>query len=199
MLQVNDIGRNNKIIFDDKLNACDLRIRVTGDNNSIEISSGSIVNGEILIESNNSSIQIASAVRFHGKIFMKGAGSNVVSIGEKTTVGGMAIICSEGTRTKIGSECMISFDVEARTTDSHAIFDLESNKRINFASDITIEDHVWIAAHAKLLKGTKIPKGSIVGFSSVVTKAFAVPNVAIAGNPAKIIKTGVYWDRKLLG
>lgn len=199
MFEIIDKGRNNQIIFAENLKKCNLQIKVLGNDNKIFIPSSAIANGVLLIESSNSEIIFQENVRFNGKIFEKGKGSNHVSIGSGTTIGGIAIICSEGTEVTIGSNCMISFDVEVRTTDSHAIFDLSSKERINFASNIKIEDNVWIAAHAKLLKGCKIPKGSVVGFSSLVTKSFEQENIVLAGNPARIVKTNIYWDRSLLG
>lgn len=199
MVQITDNGENNNIIFSESLHKCNLQIKISGHNNKIFISPSAIVNGVFLLESSNSEITIQENVRFSGKIFEKGEGSNRVVIGRKTTIGGISIICSEGTDVTIGSDCMISFDVEMRTTDSHGIFDMESKRRINFAEGIQVADNVWIAAHAKLLKGSKIPEGSVVGFSSVVTKSFDQENVILAGNPARIVKSNIYWERKLLG
>lgn len=199
MIEIKDSGKNNSIIFSENLKKCNLLINVTGSNNKIIISPSATVNGILLVESSNSEIVFQESVRFNGRIFQKGEGKNSVIIGRESTTEGISIICSEGTNVSIGKNCMISFDVEIRTSDSHAIFDLNSKERINFASDIVIEDDVWIAAHAKLLKGCKISRGSVVGFSSVVTKKFDQQNIVIVGNPARVVKSNVYWERKLLG
>ena len=46
-----------------------------------------------------------------------------------------------------------------------------------------------------LLKQAQIANNSIVGIRSIVTKKFEKTNVVLAGNPAKVVKTGVNWDR----
>ena len=52
---------------------------------------------------------------------------------------------------------------------------------------VVIEEKVWIAANATILKGVRIGKGAVIAAGSVVTKD--VPPYAIVGGvPAKIIK-----------
>jgi len=52
----------------------------------------------------------------------------------------------------------------------------------------------WFKFH--IFKGAKVSDNSIVGANSVINKKFVEENVVIAGNPAKIIKRGVNWDKK---
>ena len=52
---------------------------------------------------------------------------------------------------------------------------------------IIIEDDVWIAANAMVLKGVTIGRCSIVAAGSVVTKDVP-PNVIVAGNPSRIVR-----------
>lgn len=55
------------------------------------------------------------------------------------------------------------------------------------ATQIVIEDEVWIGANATVVSGTTIGKHSVIAAGSVVTKN--VPPFSIAaGNPAKLIK-----------
>ncbi len=54
--------------------------------------------------------------------------------------------------------------------------------------EVTIGDNVWIGAGSFILKGVTIGKNSIVGAGSVVVKDVE-PNVIVAGNPAKTVKT----------
>lgn len=44
-------------------------------------------------------------------------------------------------------------------------------------------------------KNAEIADGCIVGAETVVAKVFDEPDCAIAGNPAKIVKRGITWDR----
>ncbi len=67
---------------------------------------------------------------------------------------------------------------------------------LNFAESIEIGRHVWIGRDVKVGKNVRIADNSIVGWGSIVTRRFDEPNVIIAGNPAKVIKRGINWDRK---
>ncbi|MNN46264.1 Galactoside O-acetyltransferase [compost metagenome] len=175
------------------------KIEITGDNNKVEISSGVVLKGVVIkISANNSLIRLEAGVRFAGHILVKQGGGNSVVVGENTTVGGARIICSEGTKVTIGKDCMLSSGIEIRSTDSHPIMDLDG-KRINYAADVSIGDHVWLAAHVSILKGARIGRNSIIGTRSVVSGSFQQGNEAIAGNPARIVRSGVNWNREHLG
>ena len=55
------------------------------------------------------------------------------------------------------------------------------------SAPVVVEEKVWIAANATILKGVRIGKGAVVAAGSVVTKD--VPPYAIVGGvPAKVIK-----------
>lgn len=58
---------------------------------------------------------------------------------------------------KIVKDRMFAYDIEVSTGDSHAITDVITKQRINFAKNIEIGDHVWVAAHVSILKGSVIP------------------------------------------
>ena len=54
------------------------------------------------------------------------------------------------------------------------------------ASDIIIDDDVWVGTGAKILPGVKINKGSVIAAGSVVNSD--IPKYTIvAGSPAKVI------------
>lgn len=55
------------------------------------------------------------------------------------------------------------------------------------AKPVIIEDNVWVATRATILKGVTIGKGSVVAAGAVVTKDIP-PNCVAAGVPAKVIK-----------
>ena len=48
-----------------------------------------------------------------------------------------------------------------------------------------------------ILKGSHIEAGSIVGAGSIVT-GHVPPNSLAVGNPARVIRSGVTWNHKLL-
>ncbi|MDX2137836.1 MAG: serine acetyltransferase [Chloroflexota bacterium] len=57
----------------------------------------------------------------------------------------------------------------------------------------TIEDEVWIGAHAVIIGAVRVGKGSIIAPGSIVTKDVE-PYTTVAGNPAKLLKYNVKPD-----
>lgn len=95
----------------------------------------------------------------------------------------------------IGKYAQFGKDLLIRTSDGHSIFSNETNEPYNEPQDIIIGDHVWIGARCMLLKGTEIPSNCVIGAGSVVNKKFKESGCIIAGNPAKIVKKNIKWER----
>jgi len=107
------------------------------------------------------------------------------------------IVASEGASVSLGEDCMLASSIEIRTDDSHPIYDVRTERRINNARSISIGDHVWIGKYAAILGGVSIGSGSVVGFRSIVTKS--VPNNSIAaGSPARVLRKNIAWERPKL-
>jgi acetyltransferase-like isoleucine patch superfamily enzyme len=110
-------------------------------------------------------------------------------IGENTAMHGASTIIAEN-EVSIGSNCMISWDVQIMDTDYHKIY---LNEKIsNLPQSIVIEDNVWIGSKATILKGVRIGKGSVVASNSIVTKNVE-PYTLVAGNPAVVKKKNIGW------
>ena len=90
---------------------------------------------------------------------------------------------------------MLSYDIEIRNTDSHKIYDKNTNQRINEGKSINIGNHVWLGMRAIILKGVNIEDNSIVAAGSIVTKDVKA-NTIVSGNPVKQIKDNIYWTRE---
>lgn len=91
---------------------------------------------------------------------------------------------------------MFAYDIDIRTGDSHSIIDTLTNERINYAQNIHIGNHVWIASHVSILKGVHIADSSVVATRAVVTRSFEEKNILIGGMPAKKLKENIAWDRQ---
>lgn len=167
-------GKNNKIEFDDLCFFKNSTIIIKGNNNFIRF--GKEINGNnvnITIENNNNSLLVGDKTYFAGEIH---------------------IGITEGTNVVIGNDCLFSNGISIRTGDSHSVLDKKTRKRINFAKNVTINNHVWITERVLLLKGALINNDSIVASNSVVTKQFNDSNIIIGGSPAKVIKDNITWD-----
>lgn len=95
------------------------------------------------------------------------------------------------TKISIGDDNMYGWDVQFNTSDGHHV--IENGIEKPMEGDITIGNHVWIASHCLVGKGSFVPDGCVVAQRSLVTKVFDKPNCLIGGMPAKILKEGYTW------
>lgn len=61
---------------------------------------------------------------------------------------------------------------------------------------ITLGNHVWVGQGARILKGANIGSGSVVGMSAIVTRGDYPEAAVIVGNPAKVVRTNIRWERQ---
>lgn len=116
-------------------------------------------------------------------------------IREGSSVEGMRYIAYNSyAKCRIGGNCMISFDVTLRNSDAHPILDCKTGQVQNWVRGITIGDHCWLGEKASVLKNSVIPDHCIVGYNAVVSGELKESYAAYAGNPARLVKTGINWD-----
>lgn len=191
-------GSSNKLEYR-KVILNNVTFDIKGNNNNIVIRPGSILNNvTFFIRGNSHEITIGENCIFSrgGSIWFTHHNGSL-KIGKNTSMENVHIAVTEPkSQVVIGEDCMFAYDIDIRTGDSHSIVDEKSGKRINYAKDISIDNHVWLASHCRILKGVRIGKNSIVGTNTVVTKSFNEPGVILAGSPAKIVKRNISWDRK---
>lgn len=191
-------GKNNRIENKGYLIGC--KKLIIGDNNTIIIEKDAIIKNTFFhIYGNHNIIRVGAYVRMHeeGNSIWIDGNSNTIEIGNHTSIRS-AHLCAQEKETSIyiGANCMLSNTIEIRTSDSHAIYNLEDNQRINSAKSIRIGEHVWISAKAVIMKGVTVGSGSVIGYGSLVTKN--VPsNTIVAGRPAKVVKENIYWTKEL--
>jgi len=131
----------------------------------------------------------------YGHVRMIVQDHSCVRIGDNTTIEQAYFLARDQTSITIGEDCMISFQVDIRTSDAHGIYDLESGERLNRSQDIEVDDHVWIGQGATLSKGARVGCGAVVGFRAYVQKTNVARNTVVAGSPAREVRRGVIWER----
>ena len=172
------------------------KIKISGDNNILYIGKNTLLrDSNIFIKGNNNILYIGDdCVVNNTSIILDNEGAEI-KIGNKTSIAKAQIVSLEPYKIEIGEDCMLSYDIEIRNTDSHKIYDKNTNKRINEGNGVSIGNHVWLGMRAIILKGVTIEDNSIVAGGSIVTKDVKV-NTIVSGNPAKQIKENVYWTRE---
>ena len=192
-------GRGNRVSIDQSAFCVNCVIDVVGNNNTIIIHEAvRLHNLRFCIWGNNNRIEVGNRVRVNrrGELWMEDDGGQLL-IGEQTTIEAAHLAVTEpGSRIEIGRDCLFAYDIDIRTGDSHTIIDTRTNERINYARDVLIADHVWIAAHCSILKGARLGANSVVATRSVVTKSFTQEGVIVGGSPARVLKENITWQRE---
>lgn len=121
---------------------------------------------------------------------------NVIEFGKGVTINASylqptVINAAGGKSIRIGDGSLFSNNIEIHTTDYYEIYDSEG-KSVNPDKDILIGKHVWIGLGSKILKGTEIADGCVVGSGSVLSGLYRQENTIVAGNPAKIVKEHIW-------
>ena len=100
----------------------------------------------------------------------------------------------------MGDDCIVGSNFNARTADAHIVYDVNSKKRVNHSSSVFIGDHVWLAHQVYVEMGAKIGSGSIVNNNAHVYKhSVFKSNNLYAGNPAKLVREGVFFTKDYTG
>lgn len=177
-----------------------IRKYVIGSNNYMEIGKNcNLLGTEIRVVGNNNLIIKDNCVVGKNSSFWMEGNNITIVIGANTTFTHSVHFCAQEDNSTIivGEDCMFANTIIVRTSDSHPIYDLTTNKRINLAQNVSIGNHVWIAPNTKIMKGAFIGNNSIIGSNTIVTKEIP-ENCLAVGAPCKVIKTNVSWTREKL-
>ena len=183
-------------VFNPKLSPENIRINFCGGYNVVKIYEPvESFHSVSLTLKNKDKVEIKSSKEDICRFHIECLGHTRVFIDEDFSIGNGIMVADYGSKVKIGKDCMFSFEIVMQTGDEHTIYDANADKLLG-TGDIVIGNHVWAGYKSKILKKTVVPDGCIIGMDSTVTKAFDTKNSVIAGIPARLVKTGIFWDRK---
>jgi acetyltransferase-like isoleucine patch superfamily enzyme len=132
-------------------------------------------------------LQVADDVRIHsGALFLLQKEHSVIELGRGVFINWDTKVMAHE-RVTIGPWCSISWNVSIMDSDFHKI------NGVGRPEPVAIGEHVWIGAHALVLKGVQIGDGAVVAAGSLVTRD--VPARAlVAGSPATVRRTEIEWE-----
>ncbi len=188
-------GKKNILKIDNAI-LLNVELDIRGNENKITIDHGSVLrNVKFFIRGDNHIVNIGENCIFsQGSLIWFEDHNGYLDIGDNTLIEDVHFAVTEPfSKIIVGKDCMFAYGIDIRTGDSHSIIDHTTKKRINYAKDVNIGEHVWLAAHCKILKGVSIQNNCIVGTSAVVSSTVEEENVIIAGNPARRIKKNIDW------
>ncbi len=174
-------------------------IEIDGDQNQVVIKDGAQVqNTRIVMHGSHHTLEIGERCYITGESFWFEDYGCHITIGKDTSIQSVHIAATEpGRRVDIGEDCMLAYDIDIRTGDSHSVINEATMIRTNYAKDVTIGAHAWICTRVQILKGVTIGEQSIIGAGAIVTKNIPSNCLAI-GVPAHVVKRGVTWLRSRL-
>jgi len=133
-----------------------------------------------------------------GHLLIRACKGARVEIGPGVGFNGLVrLLLHEPKTIRIGAGSLLAGGTDILVSDMHSIIDMCTDKRINYAEDVRLDDRVWIGQNCLVLKGSTIGSDSIIGGSSVVTGNIPRNSLAV-GTPARVVRSNVRWQRELL-
>lgn len=169
---------------------------VVGKGNKIVVGKGTFIRNPIIkIRGHNNRLVIGDNCSIYKNVGFQIDGNDLsIILGNGTSIQHGSRFHAQHANITVGEDCMFSNNIFIRTSDSHPIYDAETNEIINPAKGVVIGNHVWLAANSKIFKGTIVGDGSVIGAYSLVTKKIP-QNCIAAGIPARVVKENVCWSR----
>lgn len=86
-------------------------------------------------------------------------------------------------------DIQVGYETTFMDTDFHFLINTETRLVKKNIAEILIESGSWISSNCKIMKGTRIPKDSVVITNTILDKDYSIEsaNTLFAGNPGKPI------------
>lgn len=117
--------------------------------------------------------------------------SGVINVGNDFYCNSNCII-NAGDSITFGNHVLMGWNVTVLDGDGHAI--ISEGKVGNKYEPVIINDHVWIASEAAVLKGSIIKKNSVIAFGALVSKDYPDDGLLIGGFN-KVLKRNIDWEK----
>jgi len=169
-------GNSNEIIIGQHVQCYGTLFEIHGNNNRISIGYGCMIGPKcrFVILGDNVEIKVGKYCSFHDHCFISASENNC--------------------KLTIGDDAQFSSYIVVRTSDDHPIYDIRTGERINPAKSVTIEEHVWVAPNTKIMKGSNIHSGSVIGSDTTINGEVPANCLAV-GRPFRIVKENINWER----
>lgn len=175
--------------------------------NEVSIGHEVIFGRHTYISTGSQKIRIGEKSKVYGRLIAQGDGEIIleenVQIGPGTTIGAIS-------KVTIKRNALLANDIKVMDNNNHPVNPSDrlimnssplghvyKTWKYSLSDEIQIGENVWIGQDSRICKGVKIGDGSIVAANSVVTKDVP-PNVIVAGNPARVVKSNIDCEKKLI-
>ncbi len=147
----------------------------------------------VTVKGTGMALRFGASRLFNGAINLRD--DSAVTVGPDVTCNEVSISCQGGS-VRIGRDCMLSSDVLIEAGQFHGLVDLSGPvpALIDRRSDVVIGDHVWLGRGCVVLDRCQIGDGAILGAGAVAAGRYPA-NVAIVGNPGRVVREQVTWSR----
>jgi acetyltransferase-like isoleucine patch superfamily enzyme len=142
--------------------------------------------GACTLECSGKGVDIGAGAYIHDNVLID-CQLGSVEIGARTTINSFSALYGAG-GIRIGAACLIATSTVIVASDHRFDApDIPITLQGAVTAGIDIGDDVWLAAGVRVLDGSAIGRGAIVGANAVVNRA--IPAFAVAaGVPARVIK-----------
>jgi acetyltransferase-like isoleucine patch superfamily enzyme len=106
----------------------------------------------------------------------------VIRIGRNVRLNGCTLIAAESI--EVGDDCVLG---SCEIRDHLPGFALPGRAYFPPHGPVILEDNVWVGGQASILPGVVVGRNSVIGIHAVVSTR-VLPNVIVAGNPARVIR-----------